>query len=479
MMDEVGEDLCFSFENGNSQLCQQAYDYYKLKDPGSFDEWGYDNKTVIFLDTNFLLTTYFLSKVERISIIKFISANKERIVIASRVDDEYQKHRLEFISGYNKKLDQLGKDTKGIIDSCLKSLNGDSIEKIKGLAGNHVLKYDFGGDSIDLCQILNALQTYHDCLKEDREKIIKSLRDFQEHICSNLSSNTTDVETMYMDDELLHAIAQCTILPPLSKKENDFVKQKYEECLETFEKKRGNEVGRYRYAFPGCGDKRKDESEDRIKESDMVIYHEMLKYMKLHDKDVVFLTLDLKKGDWVPSYGHNDVFLHYIENQFVQTGHVIYIKAGDELPLMFEKEPLLDEESDSDSDDSSVVVQAEGAMTLFGETDSVECDNSTNNQVEPIGNSLSVSSSSSIVRQHKNYRKIDEDRFLSELQTCTKWANEYGAGYVGRDYFIYGLLGKQKHFEFNQSRLVYKSLLKSGRILENADKEGGKIISVK
>lgn len=35
---------------------------------------------------------------------------------------------------------------------------------------------------------------------------------------------------------------------------------------------------------------------------------------------------------------------------------------------------------------------------------------------------------------------------MSELETCTKWAVKYGAGFVGRDYFIYALLGRKKHF---------------------------------
>lgn len=100
MADEIGENFCFRYENGNSQLRQKAYDYYRDNNPGSFNDWGYDNKTIIFLDTNVLLETYFLSKFERESIIAFLKNNKNRIVIASRVDTEYQKHRLDFISGY-------------------------------------------------------------------------------------------------------------------------------------------------------------------------------------------------------------------------------------------------------------------------------------------------------------------------------------------------------------------------------------------
>ena len=47
MADEIGENLCFRYKNGNIQQCRYAYDYYKLHNPGSFNDWGYDQKTKI------------------------------------------------------------------------------------------------------------------------------------------------------------------------------------------------------------------------------------------------------------------------------------------------------------------------------------------------------------------------------------------------------------------------------------------------
>ena len=276
-----------------------------------------------------------------------------------------------------------------------------------------------------------------------------------------------------MDDELQKAIAQCNILPPISEKERIFIKQKYDECLEIFEKKKTDQVGRYSFAFPGCGDKKKDEREGRTKESDLIIYHEILKYMSQSDTDVIFLTFDLKKGDWVPGQGHNDVFLHYIENQFCQTGHIAYIKSADELPLLFGKEPTsVDNESDSDEENESF----KQTWTLFNFSSPIETMTEVNDDENEKFDEIVPKSDK--FRNHKGFRMIDEERFMSELQTCSKWAIEYGAGYVGKDYFIYGLLGKQKHFEFNQSRLVYKALLDAGKIKEKTDKTGDKMIEI-
>lgn len=472
MEEKIGENLCFQYDNGNSQKCQESYNYYKQHNPGDINVWGYNKNTDIFLDTNILLKTYFLSKFEKNSIVNFIKTNKERIVISSQVDKEYQKHRLKFISGYNKILNDLGGNTKSIIDACLKSINGDAIDKIKCLAGNHVLKYDFLKYSQSLNDILKDILAYQDILKDEREKLVNNMRQFQEQISNDLSSNTTDVASMYIEDDLLQAISQCKILPTLSEKEMDFIKHKYDDCLSIYEKRKTDNIDRYQYAFPGCGDKKKNEDENRIKESDMIIYHEMLKYMKQSDKNIVFLTFDLKKGDWVPERGYNDVFLHYIENQYIQTGHVIYIKSGDELPLMFAKdfEPV---DEDSDSDEPSFTL--EESMNLFdesfpSESEDEDCDNEGNLKFK-----FSFCNDERY-NHHKSFRRIDADRFLSELKTCSRWAKEYGAGYVGRDYFIYDLLGRQKHFEFNHSWQVYKQLIDENRIEEEQNDEGDKTI---
>ena len=474
IMAEINDELCFCYENGNSQKRQETYEFYKQNDPGCFDDWGYDNQTIIFLDTNIILGAYALSKLEKMALVKFIENNKNRIVIASQVDKEYQKHRLELISSYDKKLTQLNKNTKGVIGACLKSLNGEAIGMIKSLSGNHLLKYDFSEEYQTLKKILDDMQTYQDCLKEDRDKISSSLMEFQETLSGSLQPGSTDVANMYMEDELLQAVAQCTILPSLADSELEYVKQKYSECLEVFNKNKTETIGRYRFAFPGCGDRKKDATEGRFKESDMVIYHEMLKFLKEKDKNVIFLTFDITKGDWAPGKEYNGVFLHYIENQYVKTGHVIYIKSGEELPLMFDNDSELEDE-DSDNEEASYEIVSLEDVDLFGDICKSDNLNSKNETCENVKSSQGINDNG-ICTPRRGFRKIDSERFMSELHKSTKWAEEYGAGFVGRDYFIYGLLGRQKHFEFNQSRLVYKSLIDSGKIKEEVGDNGDEII---
>ena len=474
-MAEINDNLCFCYENGNSQKRQEAYEFYKRNDPGGFEKWGYDKQTIIFLDTNILLGAYSLSKQERTPLVKFIQRNQQRIVIASQVDVEYQKRRLELISSYDKKLTQLNKDAKGVIGACLNSLNGEAIGIIKSILGNHLLKYDFSSECQTLKKIADDMQVYLDRSKDNREKISTSLNGFLETLSNRLKPGGTNAAKMYMEDELLQAIAQCTILPTLTETERDYIKKKYADCLETFNNHKTDVIGRYRFAFPGCGDRKKDENSGRLKESDMVIYHEMLKYLHDEDKNIIFLTFDITKCDWIPSKEYNDVFLHYIENQYIKTGHVIYIKSGDELPLMFDNGTDREDE-DSDNENMPYTLTSVEDVDLFGGDSSSSEVNLVNENKEETSNAQTLVDNNSGFR--RGFRKIDSERFMSELQKSTRWAEEYGAGFVGRDYFIYGLLGRQKHFEFNQSRLVYKSLIDSGKIKEKIGENGDEVIVI-
>lgn len=455
-MQTINSDFCFQYNNGNSAKRKEAYTYYDQNNPGDFDVWGY-NDTIIVFDTNLLLNTYFLSKSERESFIKFVERNKDRILLTSHVDSEYQDHRLEFVSGYNKKLNELEKDADNVLNSIKDNINGRKIlENIGRLKNNHVFKYDFPSEAQRIDALSESLQGLYHSVDDTKNRLLSEIEDFRMDLVVKVAAAKNINEDIFKDDKLLGAVAECRILECLSEEEKTYIKQKYDECLKIFNEKKTDTIGRYKYAFPGCGDRKKEEDKGKCKESDLIIYHEILRYMKDEDKNVVFLTLDLTKGDWVPSNSLNNVFLHYIENEYVMSGHVIYIKSGQDLPLTFTN----DIENDTDSDEEHVVdTQIETVNVLSHDT--AHEGSSIEIQVnETVDTSPSVTDDI----PHKKYRAITEERFMSELQTCSKWAKEFGAGYVGKDYFIYCLLGRKKHFEFCQSRQILDKLTNSNKI---------------
>ena len=61
-------------------------------------------------------------------------------------------------------------------------------------------------------------------------------------------------------------------------------------------------------------------------------------------------------------------------------------------------------------------------------------------------------------------RDVSRERFLQELDTALIWAESYGDGYVGKDYFIYSILG-HKRFHFSSSHRMLQSLIEEGSVI--------------
>ncbi|RYE12178.1 MAG: hypothetical protein EOP45_23315, partial [Sphingobacteriaceae bacterium] len=77
--------------------------------------------------------------------------------------------------------------------------------------------------------------------------------------------------------------------------------------------------------FPGCAEKKSKDDPT----GDYIIFHELMTYSKQNNCDVIFLTNDTTKGDWLRKDGTNH--LHYIENFYLNTGQVIYIIDAERL----------------------------------------------------------------------------------------------------------------------------------------------------
>ena len=471
-MQAISNNFCFQYGNGNSKQRQLAHQYYKENDPGSFDEWGYDD-TIIVFDTNLLLNTYHLSKLEREAFVKFVNQNKGRIVIPSQVDLEYQNHRIEFLSGYNTKLANLEREVISALDGIKGIISGQKVsDNIKRLECNHIFKYDFPSEVQIIEKLVKDYSALFEIVASDRDKLLTDIDSFKTSITEKIASFNLNSSDMYMDDELYKALSSCVFLDNLSKEETDYIKVKYSECLNVFNQEKSDTIGCYKFAFPGCGDRNKEEDKGKCKESDMIIYHEILRYIKSENKNVIFITLDTTKGDWVPGKKHNDASLHYIENEFLLTGHVVYIKSGADLPLSLI--PIVEDgEEDSDSDEELMEFSSDKNIVSVEKCHQEESLNTPTEQ-----NGTFLEKSNEIFNIPKGFGLVSEERFMSELETCTKWAMEYGAGFVGRDYFIYALLGRKKHFLFEHTRKVYAALIEKKRIAELKNDDGDVVIKI-
>jgi len=286
----------------------------------------------IFIDTNILLGYYGMSQNEKGKLIQFLTQYKERIHITSQIQNEYLRNRLSVIkkdffgtlSKISEDFSNVKKQTAGIIKNFKESKKS-------------ILAHDYP-------DLWNKL--------EDIEKAMNSaLNDpeFNSEIEKQIDTTTQNNKNIAFIDELLALVSKMNITEPLEELELDFLKSEFEKLLKDY--KDAKENVKWKFAVPGCGDKKDDPS------GDYIIFHEILKFMKDNSKSCIFLTNDVTKGDWLQI--DKNQHCHYIEHAFLKTGKSIFIiHAAQVLPYISFESVYKDEDSMPslvDVNDNSVV----------------------------------------------------------------------------------------------------------------------------
>lgn len=174
--------------------------------------------------------------------------------------------------------------------------------------------------------------------------------------------------------------------------------------------------------------------------------------MYTHKKDVVFLTRDVSKSDWIRDDGKP--FNHYIVDIYRNTEHMLYICNAEKfIPLTFAS--IVDTDNHETDDDLLIDTKEENSNTQ----DQVKI-NDEKEEVEDVEINVPY------------LREITEERFIDELKTAQSWANEYGDKYVSKQYFIYKILG-HKHFNYNTSLEVLAQLVTNGIVTEYTENRDG------
>lgn len=415
-MIKINESFCFAFHNGNLGIQMKAVEYYKNHLELKEHFWVKDNSVPIILDTNVLLNAYFYSKQERQQFIKFLNANHSRIYIVSQVDTEFQRKRPNYKEAYSLKL----KDTAKTLCNFLEEKNeviASFVKKLSNFKQTPIIRFDYPDNVQAVDSVIESLNKW----KSDNNEIVSTLiKDVDDKLKELSDCILSDTKTVDDDADFLLALSNCQFTEELQSKEKEFLSNLYAACSETFYKMQNSKDIRdadKHYTFPGRGDRDKLK-EGKEAEGDFYIYHEILKVMKSLKKDVIFLTNDLSKKDWV----NKELFPfdHYIANCYNLTNHVFYVVDGKTLPLasiLFDSETNVDDESDGE--------------------DGVDA-------------------------KHR-YREISQEAFLSNLKTCIAWAESYGAQYVSKDYFIYCILGRKK-YEFDSSRKILEELIEMHQV---------------
>lgn len=250
--------------------------------------------TPIFLDTNVLLRYYSISFTARDKLFDFIKDNGKRIVLSSQVQLEFTKNREDVIQRFFEQ----------VTNRIPKDFNSDLMNKMNNFIEQHkvVLKdYPFVEAGIKKN-------------KEDLEKLLQQLNETseqkkKEHI--NLLTN----------DKFLDLLSTCFSCDSLSNDELDIIKKDFDTLGKNISPENIELVFNKPYgSFPGMGDI-KNKPEDPY--GDFIIFHEMMKYMLNGKTDLIFLTFDNTKGDWMTK--SKSPYIHYIQNMYANTGQILYI----------------------------------------------------------------------------------------------------------------------------------------------------------
>jgi hypothetical protein len=243
-----------------------------------------------------------MSQKEKDNLKKFLQDHQNKIIITNQVQKEFLRNRVSTI-------DKFFSSIKDIRDKFETDLIAGVKNSFKSSIENKILKYDYP----QLWSEIQNIFTLFETKLFNNEKLRKSIED-------ELNKIENSNKYLKIIDQILDLYQNFKTIEKLDKSEIDFLKKHYNLLLEKYKAKK--DTTKWKISFPGCGE-RTDKEEPY---GDFIIYHEMLKYMITNKTDVIFITNDVTKSDWLQS--DLSPFIHYIQTTYENTKKVMYILHG-------------------------------------------------------------------------------------------------------------------------------------------------------
>lgn len=442
----INETFCYSPKKANVSETDSAYQYAESHKKNNADIATSD--IPIFLDTNFILRLYRISKAERDSVLSFLKRNKDRIVVTGQVNIEYLNHRIQEIRRLNKNLQTLGADLEKWFDEFVASKK-KLIGQLEQFTNKAWVK--------DMPSVRDRISDFSKHVEESYpeeyfEKAVKLSRIVKETLALEMDEVKSKAASETRD-EVLQVVSEMTILPPRNHKELTFLNDLYHDYLKEFERYKSNKENKDLYTFPGSGDWKKEE-DGFPPYGDFVIYHEMLAYMQDNDTDICFLTFDITKSDWV-STDHKP-FLQYYVDTYRNTKHIINFANAEQFTTLTFSSVDIDDEDDFIINDNHI----EDTSHVEGNEDDGITDKKATEAIED--EKESNESLTAIPKINSYYMLITKEELLDQLKHYISLNNEFEKEYPPtQEYFIKTYLGKQK-FDFSTSYRMLRELVKEG-----------------
>lgn len=436
---KTSASFCFVANNVTIQQSQKALKSYS---EGLEAAANLDNDTPIFLDTNVLLDYYKISFSEREQLQKFFEVNMQRIYLTKQIESEFLTHRIDHIKSYLKSLEEFVNAYRNI-KSEIEKLKIGEIKGFEHYLNNNILKNDYQ-------DLRNELTNFNDTLKEKLKSLFQDT-DFEQQIIEKekkieeIKKRLEGQADIERKDPLLDIISNFKVTPALDDEELSFLKEQYEILNNKYDAVKQDQNLNWKHTFPGCGEK-KDEPF-----GDFFIYHEMLKFMKSQSTDVIFLTNDVEKNDWLlRNKAELLPYTHYIVNTFIATEKTMYIfQAKDKIRVSYQ--PIYIEEKIEVAPPPQEK-ELFGKVTIPGPTIVGKIELSDFDSEDDIN-------LDNISLEDYDFTDITETEFISELYQSQNWARTYGDNFVGLRSFIVKYLGS-KGYNFKTSFSIKDELLK-------------------
>lgn len=250
--------------------------------------------TLLIIDTSVLLRYYSISFTAREKLYKFLTDNKDRIIITYQIQTEFLRNREDIIQRFFEQ----------VTSKIPKEFNSEIINGMKGFLDKHkvVLKdYSFVEPGIEKYQaeleaLLNKLNDAVELKKKEHKDLI-------------------------VKDNLLNFLATYSLCEKLEIDELKIVKNHFDLLSKNITPEKVDSIiSKPNGAFPGLGDI-KEKPDDPY--GDYIIFHEIMRHMMNKNINAIFLTFDNTKGDWMSK--SKSPYLHYVQNVYANSGKILYI----------------------------------------------------------------------------------------------------------------------------------------------------------
>ena len=284
------------------------------------------------LDTNALLKTYSFDSDSFNKLKKFFESNKGKIFATHTVEIEYIRNRESVSNSYAVVSKKKFVDAFNKIGGTIEALYSDP-----GFNYSYLMK-----DNKELCEKIKALHENYKTVSNDVANYEKTISEDNADAfkleCLEMIVKNVDFSTKLAEENQY----------PILNKEFEELHKKYKD-----ERKNNKKITQN---FPGCGE------DNPQKDGDYIIFHEMMELAKVKGKNIMLLTNDVAKDDWVDK-SSGKTFESYQIMFYAITGYSFVVhKYDDFLKDKIGIEAQILEESEMESDKYEDIFPSKSAM---------------------------------------------------------------------------------------------------------------------